>query len=69
MMLVLVNMVLNVKHNQVFGKIIYGLILQIFMVGFNGILNIGQLEDLQMMRDKLIDGKNLLVDSKVNQLG
>ena len=36
-----------------------GLILQILMVGFGGILNIGQVEDLEMMKDKLIDGKEL----------
>ena len=29
------------------------------MVGFNGILGIGQVENLQMMKDKLIDGKDL----------
>ena len=28
------------------------------MVGFSGILDIGQVEDLQTMKDKLIDGKN-----------
>ena len=34
----------------------------ILMVGFNGILDIGKEEDLKMMRDKLVDGKELLVD-------
>ena len=29
------------------------------MVGFSGILGIGQAEDLNMMKDKLIDGKKL----------
>ena len=29
------------------------------MVGFSGILDIGQVEDRKMMKDKLIDGKNL----------
>ena len=28
------------------------------MVGFSGILDNDQVEDLQMMKDKLIDGKN-----------
>ena len=29
------------------------------MVGFNGILGIGLVEDLQMMNGKLLDGKEL----------
>ena len=29
------------------------------MDGFSGILDTGWVEDLQMMKDKLIDGKNL----------
>ena len=29
------------------------------MVGFNGILDTGQEKDWKMMRDKLIDGKEL----------
>ena len=36
-----VNMVLNVKHHEDFGKIMDRLILEILMVGFNGILDIG----------------------------
>ena len=36
------------------------------MVGFSGILDIGYVEDLQMMKDKLIDGNGLKVGSKVN---
>ena len=36
------------------------------MVGFNGILYIGQVEDQKMKKDKLIDGKKLLVDLEVN---
>ena len=32
---------------------------QILMVGFSGILGIGQVEDRKMMKDKLIDGKKL----------
>ena len=37
------------------------------MVGFNGILGIGQVEDQNMIKEKLIDGKKLLVDLEVNQ--
>ena len=37
------------------------------MVGFNGILGIAQVEDQKMIKDKLIDGKKLVVDLKVNQ--
>ena len=33
-----------------------GLIIQILMVGFTGILDINQVEDLQIMKDKLLDG-------------
>ena len=32
---------------------------QILMVGFSGTLDTGWTEDLQMMKDKLIDGKEL----------
>ena len=32
---------------------------QIFMVGFSGNLDTGQVEDWKMMKDKLIDGKKL----------
>ena len=32
------------------------------MVGFNGILHIGKEEELKMIKDKLVDGKELLVD-------
>ena len=35
------------------------------MVGFNGILDTEKEEDLQMIKDKLTDGKKLLVDLKV----
>ena len=34
------------------------------MVGFSGILGIGQVEDQKTIKDKLIDGKKLLVDLK-----
>ena len=37
------------------------------MVGFNGILGTGEVEDQKMIRDKLIDGKKLWVDLEVNQ--
>ena len=55
MMLVLIN----VENHQDFGIIMDGLIPQILMAGFNGILDIGQAEDLQKMKDKLIDKKEL----------
>ena len=32
------------------------------MDGFNGILDIGKEEEVKMIKDKLIDGKELLVD-------
>ena len=40
------------------------------MFGLNGNLDIGQVEDLQMINDKLIDGKELelQVGLKINQL-
>ena len=50
-------MKLNVKYNQGFGKIKAGLILQILMDGFNGILDIVQVEDVQTMKEKMLDGK------------
>ena len=59
MMLVLTNIVLNVKHHQDSVKIMDGLTLQSLIDGFDGILDIGQVEDLQMMKDKLIGGKEL----------
>ena len=34
------------------------------MVDFSGILGIGQVEDQKTIKDKLIDGKKLLVDLK-----
>ena len=36
------------------------------MVGFSGILGIGQVEDQKMIKEKLIDGKKLLVDLEKN---
>ena len=32
------------------------------MDGFNGTIDIGMEEEVKMMKDKLIDGKKLLVD-------
>ena len=36
------------------------------MVGFSGILGTGQVEDQNMIKGKLIDGKNLWVDLGLN---
>ena len=36
------------------------------MVNFSGILGIGYVKDQKMIKDKLIDGKKLLVDLEVN---
>ena len=36
-----------------------GLILLILIVGFNGILDIGQVKDLQMIKGELLNGKEL----------
>ena len=52
-------MVLNVEHREDFGKIRDGLMKQTVMVGFSGILDTGYVEDQKMMKDKLIDGKEL----------
>ena len=41
------------------------------MVGFSGILGIGQVEDRNMMKDKLIDGKKIddySVSYKIRQI-
>ena len=40
---------------------------QTLMVGFSGILDNGQVEDQKMMKDKLIDGKELQVGLEANQ--
>ena len=37
----------------------------IHMDGFSDILDIGKEEDLKMVKDKLVDGKKLLVDLRV----
>ena len=59
MMSVSINMVLNVEHLYDFGKIKVGLIKQILGFGFSGILDTGQVGDQKMIKDKLIDGKQL----------
>ena len=41
---------------------------QILMDGFSGILDTDQVEDLQMVKDKLLDGKKLKVGLEENQL-
>ena len=38
------------------------------MVGFNGILDIGEEEDVMMTKGKLYKGKVLLVELKANKL-
>ena len=53
-------MVENVEHHEDFGEIKFGLIKQILMVGFSGILGIGQVEDQKMIKDKLINGKKIV---------
>ena len=42
-----------------------GLMGLIHVGGFNGILDIGKEEDLKMIKDKLVDEKELLVDLKI----
>ena len=66
MTLVSINIVLSVEHYD-FGKIKAGLRIQILMVGFSGIIETGQVEDQKMMKDKLIDGKELYVGLEVDQ--
>ena len=53
-----INMVLNAKHRQDFGKIKVGLMKWILVVGFSGILDNGYVEDQKMTKDKLIDVRN-----------
>ena len=38
------------------------------MDGFSGILDTGQVEDHKMMKDKLIDGKELQIGLEANYL-
>ena len=59
MIVVLINMVLNAKHRHDIGKIKAGLKKQTLMVGFSAVLDTGQAVDHKMMKDKLIDGKEL----------
>ena len=47
------------EYRYDFGKIKAGLILRPLMDGFSGILDNCWVEDLQMMKNKLIDGKEL----------
>ena len=46
-------------HNiaKILEKMKAGLMKQILMVGFNGFLDTGQIEDWKVMEDKLTDGK------------
>ena len=46
MSLASINIKFNVTHHLDFGKIKTGLILEIFMVGFSDILDIGWVEDI-----------------------
>ena len=59
MMLVLINLVLNAEHRYDFGKMDVGLMKQTLMVGFSGILDAGQVEDQKMLKEKLLNGKEL----------
>ena len=59
MMLVLINLVLNAEHRYDFGKMNVGLMKQTLMVGFSGILDGGQVEDQKMLKEKLLNGKEL----------
>ena len=47
------------EQRQDFGKINVGLIKQILIVDFSGILGIGQVEDQKLTKGKLIGGKKL----------
>ena len=53
---------------KIVRKIKSGLMKQIYMVGFSGTLDTGQVGDLQMIKDMLIDRKDMLVGLKVNKL-
>ena len=59
MMSVSINMVLNAEHRYDLRRIRIGLIKQIRMVGFSGILGTGQEEDQKMMKRNQINGKEL----------
>ena len=57
-------------HNiaKILEKMKAGLMKQILMVGFNGFLDTGQIEDWKVMEDKLTDGKKMGIELGVNQL-
>ena len=59
MMSVSINMVLNAEHRYDLRRIRIGLIKQIRMVGFSGILGTGQGKDQKMMKGNQINGKEL----------
>ena len=59
MMSVSINTVLNAEHREDFGEINAGLMKQIPMDSFSGILGTGWVEARKMMKDKLIDRKKL----------
>ena len=44
---------------KIFGKIKVRLMKETLMDGFGGTLDTGQVEDHKMMKDKLVDGKEL----------
>ena len=54
----------GVECGTSFRKVKDGLMKLNLTVGFNGILDIGKEEDLKMIKGKLVDGKELLVDLK-----
>ena len=51
---------------KILEKIKVGFIKQVVMVAFSGMLGIGQVEDQIMIKEKLLDGKKLLLDLEVN---
>ena len=55
----LINIKLSAENQYDFKKIKNRLIQKILMVGFNAILDIDQVEYLQIIKDKLLDGKEL----------
>ena len=59
MVSVSINMMLNAEYRKDIGKAKIGLMKWILINGFSGIINSGWVEDQKMMKDKLIDGKEL----------
>ena len=59
MTLASISIVLNAERQKDLGKMKAGLNPQILMVGFSGILNIGQAEGLQMMKERFLYVKAL----------